>query len=56
MAIGLTDRPWSIADLMDAAAAAEPQEPEPQPVPFQPVMPPPVPMRPQLRVIQGGRE
>jgi hypothetical protein len=33
MAIGLTDHPWNIAELMDAAASAEPQEPEPQPVP-----------------------
>jgi hypothetical protein len=55
MAIGLTGHPWSIAELMDASAAAEPQEPEPQPTPVPPIMPSPVPMRPQFRVIQGGR-
>ena len=32
MALGLTDHPWSIAELMDAASAT-PSEPEPQPVP-----------------------
>ena len=50
MAIGLTDHPWSITELMDVAASAEPQEPQPQPIPVVPLMR----GRPQFRVIQGG--
>jgi IS1 family transposase len=54
MAIGLTDHPWSIAELIDVAASTEPQEPEPQPVHVAPIAPASVRGRPQFRVIQGG--
>ncbi len=58
MAIGLTDRPWSIAELMDAAEAAGQSEPEPYAPPATPPMPmpAPVPERPRFTVIQGGRQ
>jgi len=57
MAIGLTDRPWSIAELMDAAEEASCDAPSlliPSP-------PPPPPMsaaarkQPRFTVIQGDR-
>ena len=58
MALGLTDHPWSIAELMDAADEAGSNAPEPY---APPQLPPPSPMpapvheRPQFTVIQGGR-
>lgn len=53
MVLGLTDRPWSIAELMDAAIEADPEGKPFTPAP--PVASPPPRGRPQLRVIQGGR-
>lgn len=51
MALGLTDRPWSIAELIEAAGAAGRDEPEaPDPVP------PPAPERPRFTIIQGGKK
>ena len=57
MAVGLTDHPWSIAELMDAAEDAGKSEPEPYtppPTPLRP-MPAPVQERPRFTVIQGGQ-
>ncbi len=49
MSLGVTDHPWSIAELIDAAFAAgednEPTAPSPSPAPE----------RPRFTVIQGGR-
>jgi hypothetical protein len=43
MALGITDRVWSLGDLIDAALASENRE--------NPVLPP----RPHFRVIDGGK-
>jgi IS1 family transposase len=43
MALGLTDHPWSIGALLDAALATDPSAPEN------------APDRPRFRVIEGGR-
>lgn len=45
MALGLTDRPWSIGELLEAALATDEGAPENAPD-----------GRRRLRVIQGGRE
>jgi IS1 family transposase len=55
MALGLTDHPWSIAELMDAADEANESEPIPSMPPPSPPMPAPVRERPRFTVIQGGR-
>jgi hypothetical protein len=44
MALGLTDRAWSLGDLIEAALATQP---------IDPVVTPPARRR-QLRVIKGG--
>jgi hypothetical protein len=46
VALGITDRMWSIGDLIDAALTAAP----PKPTPTAPTR------RRQFRVIQGGRK
>jgi len=44
MALGLTDHPWSIGELLDAALATDPSAPENAPD-----------RRQQFRVIEGGK-
>jgi hypothetical protein len=59
MALGVADHPWSIAELIDAAEAADDTG---RPFTPLPPVPPPAPLpalareRPRFTVIQGGRQ
>jgi hypothetical protein len=58
MALGVADHPWSIAELIDAAEAADDTGRPFTPLPSAPpptLLPPPVRERPRFTVIQGGK-